>query len=250
MGMLRIKYINATAGISTYKVTGEIENGTNIIFSTPRQDQDDVSITANLVAGKLTANYIRESLYTNMIKEGYLVGRLNTETSATFFKIQSLDLANPVLPILTVGAGYVTDELADDADVDADDAAFEPTSTTYDQGDSYLIPIDKIFSVKRDGDTNIKLTFFETHSSSKVITFTPGTIKTTAINRIAIEASDGDNTSSLQEVPVTANYFSNPAEDLDELEATIVKALEAAEGDSLVDLNVDTKKIALTTVSG
>ena len=62
-------------------------------------------------------------------------------------------------------------------------------------------------------------------------------------------ASDGDNTSSLQEVPVTANYFSKPAEDLDELEATIVKALEAAEGDSLVDLNVDTKKITLTTVS-
>lgn len=250
MGMLRIKYINATAGVSTYKVTDQIENGTNIIFSTPRQGQDDVSITANLAAGKLTANYIRESLYTNMIKEGYLVGRLSTEGTNTFFKIQSLDLANPVLPILVVGAGYVTDELADDADVDADNASFEPTSTVYDKGDSYLIPIDKIFSVKRDGNTNIKLTFFDAYNSSRVITFTPGTIKTTAINRIAIEVSDGSNSSSLQEVPVTANYFSNPAEDLDELEATIVKALEAAEGDSLVDLNVDTKKITLTTVSG
>lgn len=249
MGMLRIKYINATAGVSTYEVTDQIENGTNIIFSTPRQGQDDVSITANLAADKLTANYIRESLYTNMIKEGYLVGRLHSEATNTFIKIQSLDLANPVLPILVVGSGYVTDELTDNSNNDANDATFEPTSTVYDKGDSYLIPIDKIFSVKRDGDTNIKLTFFDTHSTSRVITFTPGTIKTTAIDRIAIEASDGDNTSSLQEVTVTANYFSNPSEDLDELEATIVKALEAAEGDSLVDLNVDTKKILLTTVS-
>ena len=249
MGMLRIKYINATAGVSTYEVTDQIENGTNIIFSTPRQGQDDVSITANLAADKLTANYIRESLYTNMIKEGYLVGRLHSEATNTFIKIQSLDLANPVLPILVVGSGYVTDELTDNSNNDANDATFEPTSTVYDKGDSYLIPIDKIFSVKRDGDTNIKLTFFDTHSTSRVITFTPGTIKTTAIDRIAIEVSDGNNGSSLQEVTVAANYFSNPAEDLDELEATIVKALEAAEGDSLVDLNVDTKKILLTTVS-
>ena len=250
MGMLRVKYINAAALIKTYKVTGDIEAATVIKFAVPVRTGPDYEVSHSLASGKTTANYIREGLYTDLLRYGYLVGRLNSEATATFIKIQTLDLANSTGPSLIIGDNYITDELSDDSDVDADHANFDPVSQAYNRGISRSIPFNNIIGIERTGDTNIKLYFLSAHATTNVITFTPGTVKVAAINTIAVEASDGDNTSSLQEVTITSAFYSKAYNILNKLEEELIRAISSSQGDSLIDLDFDTQNISATIVSG
>lgn len=246
MGMLRVKYINAAALIKTYKVTSDIEASTVIKFAVPVKEGSDYEVAAPLASGKTAANYIREALYTDLLRYGYLVGRLNTEATATFIKIQTLDLANSTGPSLLIGSSYVTDELSDDDDVDANHVNFNPVSQAHNPGISRSIPFNNIIGIERTGNSNIKLYFLSGHATTKVITFTPGTVKAAAINRIAVEASDGDNTSSLQELTIAQSYYSKAYNILNKLEEELIRAISSSQGDSLIDLDFDTQNISAT----
>ena len=256
MGLLKIKYIDATPIVQHLSVPIDLSAGLPLRFILPDKDNETVYIDYTIGTGRLGATGIKVDIFEQFKDKGYLIGNL-TSDSATVMKIQDTDLSRggrvyiyraDVAEEAQVTSG-ITNEIEDASANDYDHVDFNDIAQAYDEGKTIAIPHGKIFKIERStiGTIDqIRLYYKDTNISGfNCITFTAGTIDITKINQ-----RKGLNTSlAVVDIALTASSFVyTPA--LDILEDILYQAMVNAEGKGIYTLDYDTENITVEITTG
>lgn len=175
MDLLEIDYIGAVNTVATYTVGTLAED---VVFTQVLKDGDtgEGTITWTYDAGSKGAHDVSKKIFWGLRNGGYIIGRLNSDTEATTFRIVNLDKSREGIPSLSGNA-----QISDPSGTASNADDFHPISTEYSSGTKVYIPFSQIIRIERLVDSVDQVRLY--YSTDKYIKFIAGNIDTAKIDK-------------------------------------------------------------------